>query len=213
LGGTSLFKATGPNRQRKGSGEAISISPPIVVSGTEGLFQPLVIHVSESSTRVEDISIVKSLKAGGAIKGEILRFRNKKEKGGKPVDVTGVEVTLTFLHADGAQSIVVFTPTSKEKGKAGEKFGGVTRLVLGYEGSENISKAKASSPPPSVTITKIEGNEITIAADPSYTQKFPPSIDIDIDGKDKEKIDTSGQMLLDEGDVIGKYVVEEIDKL
>jgi hypothetical protein len=113
IGDTVVFKATGPDFARKGSGEPVSVSPPIGVAGTSSPFTPMVVHVDSVKTRVSDLTIDSS-ESGASVQIEIKRFRDARWQGGQPVDVTGVQFTVVFQHSDGSASTVTFTPTRGE---------------------------------------------------------------------------------------------------
>jgi|GEM_PF-1078642 prepilin-type N-terminal cleavage/methylation domain-containing protein len=117
LAGRQVFSASGP-RPRKGSGETVNVSPPVAVTGSGVPFQPIVVHVNAASNRISNIDISK-LEAGATIKVEINDFRDRR-RGGRPVDVTGVQFTVTFQLSDGTSSVVTFTPI------AGQASGGGT---------------------------------------------------------------------------------------
>lgn len=107
--GNMVFEATFPPL-RNGSGDTVDMSStPETVTGSGVLFHPVVVHVSSPSTRVSDIDISKQ-DAGETIKVEILNFRDPNTFGGSPVDITGVQFTITFQLSDATSSVVVLTP-------------------------------------------------------------------------------------------------------
>ena len=111
IAGNMVFEATFPPT-RNGSGDAVDMSStPETVTGSGVQFHPVVVHVSSPSTRVSDIDISKQ-DAGETIKVEILNFRDSNAFGGSPVDITGVQFTVTFQLSDATSSVVLLTPVS-----------------------------------------------------------------------------------------------------